>query len=102
MTSINPIDATAIADIIVAPAPTVHLNGTSRESLREEAFAALGALSALKAALQNLTLHQRDFYILPDAIEQHAAALRGAQAQHRALVAIEHHLTKRIAATEQN
>lgn len=43
-------------------APTIHLNGTSRESLTEEYQAASDALLAAIAALSAITINGRDYY----------------------------------------
>lgn len=43
-------------------APTIHLNGTSRESLTEEYQTATDALRAAINALAAITINGRDYY----------------------------------------
>lgn len=59
-------------------APTVHLNGTSREQLLEPVREALEAARKLEAALQAAAPNGRDYYT------QNAAALSTAVRQHEA------------------
>lgn len=42
--------------------PVVHLNGTSRERLQEQALALMDAVNALTLALHKATPHDRDYY----------------------------------------
>ena len=42
--------------------PTIHLNGSGAENLREEYTAALNALQYAREALVHATLNMRDFY----------------------------------------
>ena len=42
--------------------PTIHLNGTSAESLRDEYYAVRMAIKGAMNALENATLNARDFY----------------------------------------
>lgn len=44
--------------------PTLHLNGSGYERLRETWFAALIALRAAEESLQEATPHDRDYYVL--------------------------------------
>ena len=46
----------------MATIPTIHLNGTSGTTLRDEYAAAYDAIGAAMHALVNATLHGRDFY----------------------------------------
>lgn len=58
--------------------PTIHLNGTSREYLFEEAVAAAGALRGAIAALEGMTVNARDYYPQgPDAYSEAAREHRG-------------------------
>lgn len=52
-----------MAEIIV---PTVHLNGTSGESLLEQLHAIDVALDAALTALAKATPHDRDYYVQAD------------------------------------
>jgi len=54
--------------------PTIHLNGTSRQYLHEEALAAHRALSAAVDALAAMTVHARDYY--PQGADAYAEAAR--------------------------
>lgn len=42
--------------------PTIHLNGTSRQYLHEEALATSAALRAAVASLEAMTVNARDYY----------------------------------------
>lgn len=84
------------ADIIDAPLPTIHLNGTSTQELGREATAALTALYALREALKDVTVHARDFYIQPDGSDKLKAAQNGRHRSFEALAAIEEHLARRL------
>lgn len=64
-------------------APTIHINGTGRDTLEQEYRAAGDALDAAMGALQRCTLHMRDFYILPDG----EARFRKAVAEHQDRIA---------------
>ena len=57
-------------------APTIHMNGTSRELLTEEYQAASDALLAAIAALSAITINGRDYYPQGDAAFQLAANRR--------------------------
>jgi hypothetical protein len=46
--------------------PAIHLNGTSRRQLTAEYANAILRLNEAKRALQDVTVHGRDYYILPD------------------------------------
>ena len=56
--------------------PTVHLNGTSRDTLLEGYIAALDALRLAMAACRAAAPHARDYYMHPNsfalAAEEHA------------------------------
>ena len=56
--------------------PTVHLNGTSRDTLLEGYIAALDALRLAREALQAAAPNARDYYMQPNsfalAVEEHA------------------------------
>jgi hypothetical protein len=54
--------------------PTIHLNGTSRQYLHEEALAASAALRAAVAALEAITVNGRDYY--PQGPDAYAEAAR--------------------------
>lgn len=54
--------------------PTIHLNGTSRQYLHEEALAALRALAAAVDALAAMTVNGRDYY--PQGPDAYAEAAR--------------------------
>lgn len=56
--------------------PTIHLNGTSREYLFDEAVAAAGALRGAITALEAMTVNARDYYpqgpdAYPEAAREH-------------------------------
>jgi hypothetical protein len=58
--------------------PTIHLNGTSRESLVSDLRNALQALEAAEKALQHIHPNGRDYYpqgpgAITEAMEQHMA-----------------------------
>lgn len=55
--------------------PTVHLNGTSKDALMDQAMAAIDASQKLLAALADMTPHGRDYYVHVDSYE-------GARLQH--------------------
>jgi len=42
--------------------PTIHLNGTGKETLLAEIAAAVDAISAAIAAVGHMTVHGRDYY----------------------------------------
>jgi hypothetical protein len=56
--------------------PTLHLNGTSRDSLLDGYIAALDALRLAMEALQAAAPNARDYYMQPNsfalAVEEHA------------------------------
>jgi hypothetical protein len=61
-------------------APTIHLNGSSPDSLIEENLAALRALQAAVEALQAASPNGRDYYVsgpeaYPQARKEHEARL---------------------------
>jgi hypothetical protein len=43
--------------------PTVHLNGTSRDSLLDDYMAAMDAIRLAMKALQSAAPHPRDYYV---------------------------------------
>lgn len=47
-------------------APTVHLNGTSGEDLKQQLCDALGALRAAREALRQTAPNARDYYVQDD------------------------------------
>lgn len=56
--------------------PTIHLNGTSREYLFEEAVSTAGALRGAITALEAMTVNARDYYpqgpdAYPEAAREH-------------------------------
>ena len=60
--------------------PTVHLNGTSRQSLIDDNDAAYNALRAAVRALEKAAPNARDYYVQGDgafanAVAQHVARL---------------------------
>ena len=57
-------------------APTIHLNGTSRESLTKEYQTATDALRAAINALAAITINGRDYYPQGDAAFQVAVNRR--------------------------
>jgi hypothetical protein len=57
--------------------PTVHLNGTGRETLLKEVVDAAHAVDAAWTALAAMTVHARDYYL------QGPNALRQAEREHR-------------------
>lgn len=54
--------------------PTIHLNGTSRQYLHEEALASAFALRAAVASLEAMTVNARDYY--PQGPDAYAEAAR--------------------------
>jgi len=56
--------------------PTIHLNGTGRETLQEEAVKASTALRVAHSALQGLTVHPQDYYDDDDKAYQAARTRR--------------------------
>ncbi len=42
--------------------PTIHLNGTPRQYLEDEAVKAYEALATARDAIRQITIHGRDFY----------------------------------------
>lgn len=52
--------------------PTIHMNGSNAESLKNEYMAAYRAASDLIHAFHRIDLHARDYYVKPepDAFEQ--------------------------------
>jgi len=74
-------------------APTVHLNGTSREALVEEYLEAIEAVNAATAAVGRITVNARDYYVQPlgnwdIARDQHEARLQALAKVHDDLCAI--------------
>ena len=61
--------------------PTVHLNGTSRESLQEQLSQAGGAIQLALKALNEAAPHARDYYPQGDG-EVYTESFRTAVAQH--------------------
>lgn len=61
--------------------PSIHLNGTSREMLREDYMKAYDALIEFRDALQSIEFNARDYYVQgPDAFTR-ARAERDTQFQ---------------------
>lgn len=54
--------------------PTLHLNGTSFETLLNEATKAHAALTHAISALQDMTVHARDYYVQSDSAYSTARA----------------------------
>jgi len=48
--------------ILMTTIPTIHLNGTAGEDLKQEYYAAYKAIDAAIDALQTATFNGRDFY----------------------------------------
>jgi deoxycytidylate deaminase len=46
--------------------PTVHLNGTSADALKQEIYDAVRAVHDAKNALAKMTVHGRDYYVQAD------------------------------------
>jgi hypothetical protein len=77
--------------------PTVHLNGTSRETLTTEYETALHAVQAALAAVRAITVNARDYYVQgPHAFEtadlEHFARLQRLEATEAELTEILIHL----------
>lgn len=70
--------------------PTIHLNGSGAENLREEYTAALNALHYAREALVHTTLNMRDFY--PQGDEGYIAARKERTEAFRKLQEIEEYL----------
>ena len=45
------------------PLPTVHLNGTGKETLLKENVRILSAIADLREAISDCTFHGRDYYV---------------------------------------
>jgi len=65
-----------MADTSERTLPTIHLNGSSRQRLVEDAQTAYSALNAALETLCAMRPHQRDYYVSPDtwapASEEHS------------------------------
>lgn len=61
--------------------PTIHLNGTGRDSLREENQRALDSIRLAMAHFQGITCHGRDYYPQGDAMLYKAQRERSAHFQ---------------------
>jgi hypothetical protein len=63
--------------------PTIHLNGSSKESLVHDARTAYSALLDAADALSRMSPHRRDYYTAPDtwdaATAEHAARIEAVQ-----------------------
>lgn len=46
--------------------PTIHMNGSNAESLKNEYRAAWDAAGELLGALRNIDLNSRDYYVKPE------------------------------------
>jgi hypothetical protein len=73
--------------------PTIHLNGTSRESLVSDLLDALQALEAAERALQHTYPNGRDYYpqgpgAITEALRQHTAGMGRLHEVRRELSAI--------------
>lgn len=71
--------------------PTIHLNGSGAENLREEYTAALNALHYARTALVHATLNMRDFY--PQGDEAYIQAREERTEAFRKIQEIEEYLT---------
>lgn len=71
--------------------PTIHLNGSGAENLREEYTAALNALHHARNALVHSTLNMRDFY--PQGDEAYINAREERTNAFRKLQEVEEYLT---------
>jgi hypothetical protein len=84
-----------MSDTVTPPTlPTIHLNGSGRDTLRQEYTRARKALRDTFAAFGAITVHGRDYY--PQGPAAHLCAL----AEHHRLwshfQAIERHLTAHV------
>ena len=78
--------------------PTVHLNGSSQESLLDGYVAAIEALRVAAQALQATSPHDRDYYTqgpdaLPKAVKEHSARLHRIAVTIHELNAIAEHVS---------
>lgn len=72
--------------------PTIHLNGTSADTLLAETRAAIDALAIARKALADMTVHGRDHYVKADK-ESLAKALAEHEARFAAIDRIAAELT---------
>ena len=56
-----------MSDPITYTLPTIHFNGSGRNNLIADYFAALCALRVALAKLQAVDFHERDYYVKPGA-----------------------------------
>jgi hypothetical protein len=60
--------------------PTIHLNGTSAETLREDYVNAMRAIQDAIEAVEKIEFHMRDYYVIdrawPVALEQHRERIK--------------------------
>jgi hypothetical protein len=56
--------------------PTTHLNGTGSQALMGELEVAYGAIQGAQKALQDVTVHGRDYYVQPGGMDAYRQARR--------------------------
>lgn len=72
-------------------APTIHLNGTSKEALLADLLGAINAIVAAKEALRKTHPHGRDYYVQP--VDPTQLAIRQFGRREAALEAVREELT---------
>lgn len=55
--------------------PTININGNTKESLLEEIRIAHNALTMARCALQNMTIHGRNFQTEPNGLELYSRSV---------------------------
>lgn len=78
--------------------PTIHLNGTSVTSLREQTVQVLHSLHAARQALENAAPHGRDYYpqgpdAIKEALEEHQSRIDRIASIQAEMEAILHYIT---------
>lgn len=59
----NLIETTSAAKLMEVIAPTVHLNGSGKESLRGQLIGAIRGIQSAQEALKECAPHGRDYYV---------------------------------------
>ena len=81
------------------PMPTVHLNGTSKDSLLEGNTDILHKIHNLEDTICNCVFHGRDYYVLdadPYSLESYQAALKERQKHLKNLESFKEYIEKQI------
>ena len=77
--------------------PTIHLNGTSRESLRKQISEAARAVATAMVALSDMAPHGRDYYPQGDsaylmAVKEHKARAESLRSVYNELMMMVEHV----------